>query len=67
MSPEWARRVRITANDHGPVTDIMAWMLMVTMILAVIFRLLIRTVLTHSPGAEDGIISGSLVRFIDDT
>lgn len=53
---------QITADDHGPVVDIVAWFLMVTMILAVTVRLITRTTLTHSPGAEDGIICGSLVR-----
>ena len=55
------RNGRITADDHGPVVDIVAWFLMVTMILAVFVRLITRTTLTHSLGAEDGMICGSLV------
>ena len=48
MVSSGTRDGQITADDHGPVIDIVAWFLMVTMILAVIFRLISRTILTHS-------------------
>ncbi len=56
------RDAQITADDHGPIIDIVAWFLMVTMILAVMFRLMIRLILTRSHGVEDGIICAALVQ-----
>jgi hypothetical protein len=54
-------QVTITADNQGPLLAIATWFLMVTMILAVIFRVAIRLINTSAPGIEDTTISLALV------
>ena len=61
MPSAGSRDGQVTPNDHGPMVNISAWFLIVTMILAVIVRVMIRTILMRSPGVEDGMIGVALV------
>jgi hypothetical protein len=53
---EGPRHAVITTKDFGPVISIISWLFMVTMILAVVLRILVRFTTSLVPGADDAVV-----------
>ena len=60
-APPPPRFAVITDDNRGPLVNIAAWILMVSMILSVIAKLAIKMGMTGRVGTEDGLVIGAMV------
>jgi hypothetical protein len=58
-------QVQITADDMGPLLAIITWVFMTMMILAVIFRLIVKLGIRGSLKWDDYAVCAALVSFLD--
>lgn len=55
------KKVHITADDRGPIVNIVGWLCIVTTILAILTRLLLRLTTTGRINKDDALVGLGMV------